>query len=413
VLNCVHPAAVNGRIAPCQRVVDLIHGALAQAVPERVIAACNGVCASATFIGEMPDTGKLWVYLETIGGGSGARADKDGLDGVHVHMTNTSNLPVEALEVEYPLTILRYELVDGSGGRGRHRGGMGLRRVYRAEAPCRLRVDNSRLLSRPWGINGGGEARARPAVRLQRRRRAVRPRRSGALARADRRDRHARRRRLRSASKSAAPAIARDARERRYASIMNAARDRGRRRRGAVSWLARRSPLPCCSSGRWRRSSSGHPHHPRRSGRDAAVAAGRRDRPVGAREPAAQARARPAAAGRNTFKAMGGCCRAISAPRCATARRSPQQIAIRLPRTLELIGAAGLIAVLIGVPLGIAAAVNAGAGSTGSSRRSRGFALAVPVFVVGTLLIMLFAQISALGAGRGLRPFSREPRCSI
>lgn len=157
VLNCTHPAAVNGRIAPCQRVVDLIHGALAQAVPERVIAACSGVCASATFIGDAPDTGKLWVYLETIGGGSGARATKDGLDGIHVHMTNTSNLPVEALEVEYPLTILRYELVDGSGGRGKHRGGMGLRRVYRAEAPCRLRVDNSRLQSRPWGIAGGGE----------------------------------------------------------------------------------------------------------------------------------------------------------------------------------------------------------------------------------------------------------------
>lgn len=155
VLNCRHPAAVNGRIAPCQRVVDLIHGALAQAVPERVIAACSGVCASATFIGDAPDTGKLWVYLETIGGGSGARATKDGLDGVHVHMTNTSNLPVEALEVEYPLTILRYELVDGSGGRGQFRGGMGLRRVYRAEAPCRLRVDNSRIHSRPWGIAGG------------------------------------------------------------------------------------------------------------------------------------------------------------------------------------------------------------------------------------------------------------------
>ena len=157
VLNCRHPAAVNGRIAPCQRVVDLIHGALAQAVPERVIAACSGVCASATFIGDAPDTGKLWVYLETIGGGSGARAEKDGLDGVHVHMTNTSNLPVEALEVEYPLTILRYELVDGSGGLGKHRGGMGLRRVYRAEAPCRLRVDNSRIHSRPWGIAGGGQ----------------------------------------------------------------------------------------------------------------------------------------------------------------------------------------------------------------------------------------------------------------
>jgi N-methylhydantoinase B len=99
--------------------------------------------------------------LETIGGGSGARATKDGLDGVHVHMTNTSNLPVEALEVEYPLTVLRYELVDGSGGPGAHRGGMGLRRVYRAEADCRLRVDGSRLRTDPWGLAGalpGGRA---------------------------------------------------------------------------------------------------------------------------------------------------------------------------------------------------------------------------------------------------------------
>ena len=154
ILNCTHPAAVNGRLSACQRVVDLIHGALAQAVPERVIAACNGACYSATFAGTKAD-GSLWVYLETIGGGSGARAAKDGLDGVHVHLTNTSNLPVEALELEYPLTLLRYELVDGSGGAGAHRGGMGLRRVYRAEAECRLRVDGSRLHSPPWGLAGG------------------------------------------------------------------------------------------------------------------------------------------------------------------------------------------------------------------------------------------------------------------
>ncbi len=70
-------------------------------------------------------------------------------------MTNTSNLPVEALEIEYPLTLLRYELVDGSGGAGRYRGGMGLRRVYRAEADCRVRVDGARLLSAPWGLVGG------------------------------------------------------------------------------------------------------------------------------------------------------------------------------------------------------------------------------------------------------------------
>ncbi|MGI8428783.1 MAG: hydantoinase B/oxoprolinase family protein [Solirubrobacteraceae bacterium] len=157
VVNCVHPAAVNGRLGPCQRVVDLIHAALFEAVPDRVMAACNGACFSVTFVGQKPADRSLWVYLETIGGGSGARHAKDGLDGVHVHMTNTSNLPVEALELEYPLTLLRYELVDGSGGPGTQRGGMGLRRVYRAEHDCRVRVDGARLLSSPWGLDGAGE----------------------------------------------------------------------------------------------------------------------------------------------------------------------------------------------------------------------------------------------------------------
>ncbi len=155
IVNCVHPAAVNGRLSLCQRVVDLILGALAEALPDRVIAACNGACFSITFAGHQPDDNRLWVYLETIGGGSGARATKDGLDGVHVHMTNTSNLPVEALELEYPLSLMRYELVDGSGGPGRHRGGMAIRRVYRANHECRVRVDGARLLSPPWGLFGG------------------------------------------------------------------------------------------------------------------------------------------------------------------------------------------------------------------------------------------------------------------
>jgi N-methylhydantoinase B len=155
IVNCVHPAAVNGRLGPCQRVVDLIHGALAAAVPDRVTAASNGACFSITFVGHQPSDNRIWVYLETIGGGFGARAERDGLDGVHVHMTNTSNLPVEALELEYPLTLMRYELVDGSGGAGRHRGGMGIRRVYRADHDCRVRIDGARLLSRPWGLFGG------------------------------------------------------------------------------------------------------------------------------------------------------------------------------------------------------------------------------------------------------------------
>lgn len=157
ILNCVHPAAVNGRVQTCQRVSDLILGALAQAVPDRVTACSNSTCTVASFIGQRKSDGAIWVYLETMGGGGGARATKDGLDGVHVHVTNTSNLPVEALEIEYPLTLLRYELAEDSGGVGQFRGGMGLRRVYRADEDCRVRVDVSRLRSRSWGLLGGGE----------------------------------------------------------------------------------------------------------------------------------------------------------------------------------------------------------------------------------------------------------------
>ncbi len=156
ILNCEHPAAVNGRLAACQRVSDLILGAIAQAAPEKVTACSNSICTVASFIGQRKSDGKLWVYLETMGGGNGARHNKDGLDGVHVHTTNTSNLPVEALEIEYPLTLLRYELVQDSAGDGQYRGGMGLRRVYRADEDCMVRVDIGRLRSRSWGLAGGG-----------------------------------------------------------------------------------------------------------------------------------------------------------------------------------------------------------------------------------------------------------------
>lgn len=172
ILNCEHPAAVNGRLAACQRVSDLILGAIAQAAPEKVTACSNSVCTVASFIGQRKSDGKLWVYLETMGGGSGARHNKDGLDGVHVHTTNTSNLPVEALEIEYPLTLLRYELVEESAGDGQYRGGMGLRRVYRADEDCMVRVDIGRLRSRSWGLAGGragghGAVECGPGVTFQ------------------------------------------------------------------------------------------------------------------------------------------------------------------------------------------------------------------------------------------------------
>ncbi|MBE1583566.1 hydantoinase B/oxoprolinase family protein [Nonomuraea angiospora] len=157
ILNAVAPAAVNARTETCQRVVDLIHGALAPALPDRVTAAHNGSNTGFHFDGLDPRTGKYFVYLETIGGGSGARATKDGLDGVQVHVTNTSNLPVESLEQEYPLTVEAYELVDGSGGVGEFRGGMAIRRVVRVEADgIGFWLDGTRYRSRPWGLFGGG-----------------------------------------------------------------------------------------------------------------------------------------------------------------------------------------------------------------------------------------------------------------
>jgi N-methylhydantoinase B len=156
VLNAVAPAAVNSRLDSGQRVVDLVLGALAQAIPERVTAAHNGACVYAEFSGVDPATGSYYVYVETIGGGFGARATKDGLDGVHVHLTNTSNLPVEALEAEYPLTIERYELVNDSGGPGRFRGGMALHRHVRSEHDgCRTFIFGARTRTAPWGLFGG------------------------------------------------------------------------------------------------------------------------------------------------------------------------------------------------------------------------------------------------------------------
>lgn len=154
LLNCSHPAAVEARICASQRVCDVVHGALAKAMPGKVAAAGNGCCIGATFTG-FDEDGSIWVYLETIGGGGGARPNADGLSGVQVHLTNTSNLPVEALESEYPLSVLKYELVDGSGGLGEHLGGMGIRRVYRVERACRLGVEVSRTNSNPWGLEGG------------------------------------------------------------------------------------------------------------------------------------------------------------------------------------------------------------------------------------------------------------------
>lgn len=156
LVNCVSPAAVALRANTCQRVVDTVIGALAEALPERVIGAANGANTSAVFSGRDPRSDKPYVYLETLGGGMGARATIDGKDGVQVNITNTSNLPVEAIEQEYPLRVEGYELVEDSGGAGRHRGGLGIRRILRPiDHDCVFSGVGERFRHRPWGVFGG------------------------------------------------------------------------------------------------------------------------------------------------------------------------------------------------------------------------------------------------------------------
>ena len=156
VINCVFPAPVAARAHTCQRVVDIVLGALSKALPEKVIAAANGANTTAVFSGVDPRSGKPYLYLETLGGGMGARASKDGKDGVQVHITNTSNLPVESIEQEYPLRVEEYCFVEDSGGAGTFRGGMGLRRVLKpVDHDCVFNGAGERFRNQPWGLFGG------------------------------------------------------------------------------------------------------------------------------------------------------------------------------------------------------------------------------------------------------------------
>lgn len=156
LVDSVAPAAVDDRIVTCQRVVDLIIGALSTAIPDRVMAPC-GDNATIYMTGIDPRTSRYYVLLDVPAGGSGARRDRDGLDGVQVHLTNTSNLPVEALEQEYPVVVERYELVADSGGAGRSRGGLAVHRRIRAVGhEALVHVRKARRLARPSGLDGGG-----------------------------------------------------------------------------------------------------------------------------------------------------------------------------------------------------------------------------------------------------------------
>lgn len=155
------PAAVGDRETTSQRIADVIFGAFSKMNPEMVVAAGNGAMSFFSFSGKDSRTGNPYIYVETIGGGSGARYNKDGLDAVHVHMTNTSNLPVEALEMEYPLMVEKYALHENSCGPGKYRGGLGIVRSIRvldeSKDTVLVAAATERSRRRPWGLAGGGE----------------------------------------------------------------------------------------------------------------------------------------------------------------------------------------------------------------------------------------------------------------
>jgi N-methylhydantoinase B/oxoprolinase/acetone carboxylase alpha subunit len=156
VVNARAPAAVaGGNVETSQRITDVLLGALAQAIPARIPAASSGTMNNVSLGGVHPATGRPFAYYETVGGGMGASPERDGLDGVHTHMTNTRNTPVEALEHYLPVRVRRYSLREGSGGGGRFKGGEGIVREFEFLAPARVNILSERRTFSPYGLAGG------------------------------------------------------------------------------------------------------------------------------------------------------------------------------------------------------------------------------------------------------------------
>jgi N-methylhydantoinase B len=130
VVNPVAPAAVSSRNMTSMILAEALTNALGQAAPSRAVAA-GGPGQGCISVGTAPVTGRYFINYENLAGGQGARCTADGMDVVMINMTNTSNLPIEAMELEFPLRIERYELVCDSGGAGKFRGGLGVLRDMR------------------------------------------------------------------------------------------------------------------------------------------------------------------------------------------------------------------------------------------------------------------------------------------
>jgi N-methylhydantoinase B len=169
VVNALPPAPVaGGNVETSQRIVDVLLGALAQACPGKVPAASQGTMNNITIGGSSITPSPLspkwrgaggegqFTYYETIGGGTGARPNADGVSAIHSHMTNTLNTPVEALEYAYPLRIRRYAIREGSGGEGRFRGGDGIIREIEVLTSCQATLLTERRKNAPYGLAGGG-----------------------------------------------------------------------------------------------------------------------------------------------------------------------------------------------------------------------------------------------------------------
>ncbi len=162
LLNPHYPAAVSaGNVETTQRIVDVILGALAQIMPDSIPAASQGTMNNLSIGGIDPRTQKAFSFYETIGGGVGASKGMHGTSGIHSHMTNTLNTPIEVLETDYPLRVLRYSIRRGSGGDGKWQGGDGLVREIQILADeCTISVQSERRHRGPWGLTGGGKGMA-------------------------------------------------------------------------------------------------------------------------------------------------------------------------------------------------------------------------------------------------------------
>jgi N-methylhydantoinase B len=160
VVNAAFPAAVaGGNVETSQRIVDVLLRALAEALPGRIPAASSGSMNNLAFGGFDPFRQRAFSYYETIGGGSGGGPTHSGCSGVHTHMTNTMNTPVEALEAELPVRVLRYTVRQRSGGSGFHPGGDGIDREIEFLSSAQVTLLTERRSVDPYGLKGGRAGR--------------------------------------------------------------------------------------------------------------------------------------------------------------------------------------------------------------------------------------------------------------